>query len=213
MSTEVDSGQCRALLSDTDHRHRPRKRGVALEKAITEAVIAELGERGYTSMSFESVATRAGTGKSALYRRWADKASMTSCAIAAALPDAETLPLVGDLREDLIVYLETIAACMHGPLGLGMRLLSFEVFRHVEFAGMWQAQVVVPWQDLLERIIADAIERGQARVGATAPDCVMAGPSMLCHRFMVTGVSMDRAGIEALVDDALMPMLGARAAG
>lgn len=213
MSTEVEPGRCRALLLSADHRLRPRKRGVALEKAITEAVIAELGERGYASMSFESVATRAGTGKSALYRRWSDKASMVSAAIAAALPDAETLPLVGDLRGDLIVYLETIAAGMHGPMGLGMRLLSFDIFRHAEFADMWHAQVVAPWQAVLECIITSAIERGEARAGAMAPNCVLAGPSVLCHRFMITGVAMDRADIESLVDDALLPMLCARVGG
>lgn len=36
----------------------------------------ELTERGYHDLSMESVARRAGVGKAALYRRWADKRTM-----------------------------------------------------------------------------------------------------------------------------------------
>lgn len=209
MSTGVRAGQVETALLVTDYRQRPRKRGVTLERAITEAVVAELGERGYGALTFEGVATRAGTGKSALYRRWPDKMSMVADALTAALPKPESLSLPGELRADLIVYLETVAQCMLGPLGLGMRLLCGEVSRHHEFAEMWEHRVIAPWQSLLAEMLADAIARGEARPGALAPECVLAGPSVLCQRFTITGVPMSRAEIESLVDNALMPMLAA----
>ncbi|MGW1997452.1 TetR/AcrR family transcriptional regulator [Embleya sp. NPDC001921] len=210
MSTGVRAGQVETALLVTDYRQRPRKRGVTLERAITEAVVAELGERGYGALTFEGVATRAGTGKSALYRRWPDKMSMVADALSAALPNPESLSLPGELRADLIVYLETVAQGMLGPLGLGMRLLCGEISRHREFAEMWEHRVIGPWQSLLAEVLADAIARGEARPGALAPECVLAGPSVLCQRFTITGVPMSRAEIESLVDNALMPMLTAR---
>jgi AcrR family transcriptional regulator len=210
VSTDVDTGQIGAAFAEVDHRHRPRKRGETLERAIAAAVIAELSDRGYGALTFEGVAARAGTGKSALYRRWPDKASMTADAFAASLPGAETLPLAGELRADLIVFLETVAHGMLGPMGLGMRLLSGEICRQVEFGEMWQERVIQPWHDLLARIITDAIERGEARSGAIDPHCVIAGPSVLCQTFAMTGVPMSHDEITALVDNALLPMLVAQ---
>ncbi|MFI6986390.1 TetR/AcrR family transcriptional regulator [Embleya sp. NPDC050154] len=210
MSTGVRAGQVETALLVTDYRQRPRKRGVTLERAITEAVIAELDDRGYGALTFEGVATRAGTGKSALYRRWPDKMSMVADALSAALPKPESLSLPGELRADLIVYLETVAHGMLGPLGLGMRVLSGEISRHHEFAEMWEHRVIGPWQSLLAEVLADAVARGEARPGALAPECVLAGPSVLCQRFTITGVPMSRAEIESLVDNALMPMLVVR---
>ncbi|WP_202511567.1 TetR/AcrR family transcriptional regulator [Streptomyces sp. SID3343] len=210
MSTEVDPGQIEAAFPEADHRHRPRKRGEALEQAIAAAVIAELSDRGYGALTFEGVAARAGTGKSALYRRWPDKASMTADAFAVTLPGAETLPLAGELRADLILFLDTVARGMLGAMGVGMRLLSAEIYRHVDFGEMWKERVIQPWHDLLVRIIDGAIERGEARTGATDPHCVIAVPSVLCQGFTMTGVPMSHDEITALVDNALLPMLAAR---
>ncbi|WP_406288033.1 TetR/AcrR family transcriptional regulator [Embleya sp. NBC_00896] len=210
MSTGARAGHVETALLVTDYRQRPRKRGVTLERAISEAVIAELGERGYGALTFEGVAARAGTGKSALYRRWPDKMSMTADALSATLPNAETVPLVGELRADLITYLETISHAMSGTLGLGIRLLCGEISRHVEFADMWQKRVIDPWQELLTEVLTDAVARGEARPGAVAPECVSAGPSVLCHRFSLTSVPMSREEIESLVDNALIPMMAVR---
>ncbi|MFI1576962.1 TetR/AcrR family transcriptional regulator [Embleya sp. NPDC020630] len=210
MSTGVRAGHVETALLVTDYRQRPRKRGVTLERAITEAVVAELGERGYAGVTFEGVATRAGTGKSALYRRWPDKVGMVADALSATLPDPESLSFPGTLRGDLIVYLEAIARGMLGPLGLGTRMLCGELSRHHEFAEMWEQRVVGPWTALLTDVIADAIARGEARQGALAQECVLAGPTFLCQRFTVSGVPMTGAEIESLVDNALIPMLAFR---
>ncbi|MET7302855.1 TetR/AcrR family transcriptional regulator [Embleya sp. NPDC005575] len=210
MSTGARAGHIETALLVTDYRQRPRKRGVTLERAITEAVLAELGERGYGALTFEGVAARAGTGKSALYRRWPDKMGMVADALSAALPSPQSLTLPGELRADLIVYLETVAHAMHGALGLGMRVLCGEMSRHHEFAQMWEHRVIGPWQSLLVELITDAIARGEARPGALAPECVLTGPSVLCQRFTLTGVPMSRAEIESLVDNAMMPMMAAK---
>ncbi|HEX4728285.1 MAG TPA: helix-turn-helix domain-containing protein, partial [Jatrophihabitans sp.] len=49
---------------------RQRKRGAELEQAIRDATIAELASGGYGSVTIESVAARAQTGKASIYRRW-----------------------------------------------------------------------------------------------------------------------------------------------
>ncbi len=59
-------------------------------------------EVGYTKLSIAGVATRAGTHKPAIYRRWATKAQLVH---EAAFPGGEvaTIPDTGDLLADLTV--------------------------------------------------------------------------------------------------------------
>ena len=66
-----------AAVTQTVERpvRRPR-RGTAVEKAISDAVLAELAEVGFGRLTFEGVAERAGTGKSPLYPRWPDTVSL-----------------------------------------------------------------------------------------------------------------------------------------
>ena len=69
--------------------------------AITEAVLDELAEQGYSRLSMEAVAKRAGVGKSALYRRWASKQDMALAVIAEFSVAKATFPDTGSLRGDL----------------------------------------------------------------------------------------------------------------
>lgn len=83
-----------------------RRRGEALEEAILHAAWEELSETGYTNMTMESVATRAGTNKSVLYRRWADKSELVIAAIHKNLPKiTKEIPDTGNLRDDVYAYL------------------------------------------------------------------------------------------------------------
>src|SRR4051812_29188503 len=52
---------------------RQRKRGAELEQAIRDATITELAKVGYGSVTIESVAARAQTGKASIYLRWPTK--------------------------------------------------------------------------------------------------------------------------------------------
>ena len=57
---------------------RPRKPAVdpRIERSrelILQAALDELGEAGYGAFTIESVAARAGVGKSTIYRHWSDK--------------------------------------------------------------------------------------------------------------------------------------------
>ena len=76
-------------------RGTTRRRGHVLEQAIYEAAMAELGERGYAQLSMEGVASRARTGKAALYRRWSSKRDLILDALTHALPIA---PEIARLR-------------------------------------------------------------------------------------------------------------------
>ncbi|CAB1244822.1 TetR/AcrR family transcriptional regulator [Clostridium sp. HV4-5-A1G] len=84
-----------------------RRRGEVLEEAILHAAWEELSETGYTHMTMESIATRAGTNKSVLYRRWPDKSELVIAALRKYYFPKITngIPDTGNLRDDVYTYL------------------------------------------------------------------------------------------------------------
>ena len=83
--------------------------------AISDAVLAELVDRGYARLSMEGVAKRAGAGKSALYRRWPTKEDMVIAVIAeVSLPLAD-VPDTGSLRGDIRATVQAVADWLTTP--------------------------------------------------------------------------------------------------
>src|SRR5947209_20606771 len=54
----------------------------SLDAAILEAALAGVAEQGYDRLSMDDIASRAGVGKAAIYRRWPSKAVVVADAIA-----------------------------------------------------------------------------------------------------------------------------------
>ena len=95
-------GQPAAMTQATDRPVRPRRGAPAVEKAISDAVIAELAEVGFGRLTFEGVAARAGTGKSPLYRRWPDTTSLVIDTLDKLAADPAGYRRTGVLRDDVI---------------------------------------------------------------------------------------------------------------
>lgn len=197
-------------VGDYDHRRFPRRRGAVLAKAINDAVVEELAERGYAGFTFEGVASRAGTGKSTLYRRWADKPAIVIDGLSASLPDLAEYRSSGSLRDDLIAVLSAYGNNCGGSLGVALRVVCGEAAVSAELKELWQERAVAPRLDLIRRLIREAIDRGEARPGALADECVTAGPALVGTTYMRESAAPSREAIERIVDNVMIPMLEAR---
>ncbi len=81
-----------------------RPRSAATDHVILDAVRSLLVEHGYSGLTIEAVAARAGVAKTTLYRRWSAKADLVVDAVVDTLaplfhapPDAEPEQLLGTL--------------------------------------------------------------------------------------------------------------------
>ena len=95
-----------ALRRMTSSTGRPRSEEA--HQAILDATLALLGEVGYSALTVEGVAQRAGVGKATIYRRWSSKLPLVVEAFG-ALPgfeDVDAGSLERDLKETLKKYLE-----------------------------------------------------------------------------------------------------------
>ena len=144
-------------------RGRPRDPEVTL--AILQAALKLLGENGYAGMSVEAVASAAGVGKTAIYRRYAGKAELAAAAMALARDPGFT-PGTGDTRRDLILQLERAQKAMvDGPGFTIMGSLLVEAQRNPELLGVFCERVRQPAMEAGARVIRRGIERGDV-----APD-------------------------------------------
>jgi AcrR family transcriptional regulator len=77
-----------------------RPRDPRIDSAILSATAELLVQIGYTNLSLAAVAERAGTTKSALYRRWSSKAELVHEAAFPVAPTALEAP-AGDIAADV----------------------------------------------------------------------------------------------------------------
>ena len=95
-------------------RTSPLGRGTKVRSAVLAAALAELAETGYTNLTLDNVARRAGVHKTTVYRRWKDRESLVTDAVidqvASGVPLIDTQDLDTDLRayaRDLVRWLDS----------------------------------------------------------------------------------------------------------
>jgi AcrR family transcriptional regulator len=173
-------------------------------RIILEAVLAELGDVGYGSMTIEGVAARAGVGKSTIYRHWPGKLELVEDAFRTVKAEL-AVPEHGSIRDRVVSVLEQVAdlvaestysACMPALIEASERDPSVRDF-HCRFSTERRAVLV--------SLIRSAVESGELRAG-TDPEILvdaLVGPILM--RRLILGLPITRAIATELVDQ-LLPL-------
>ncbi|MDT8911386.1 TetR/AcrR family transcriptional regulator [Amycolatopsis sp. PS_44_ISF1] len=184
-----------------------RRRGVELTRAIYQATLDELARAGFEELAFDKIATLAGTGKSALYRRWSTPAEL----VLAALNDPSTgfgepvAPGTGSLRGDLTTLLGRFARVLDEPRGRALRALVTQRARYPELFDEVRRLVVLPHQRLLLAVLQAAADRGEADPRCVTPRVASVGPRLIIAESLEKA-AVRQAEVEAIVDEVLVPL-------
>ncbi|MFC9787531.1 TetR/AcrR family transcriptional regulator [Rhodococcus sp. NPDC127528] len=156
------------------HRLGPQ-RNPAIDEAVLEATRQLLVEKGYAGVTVDAIATRAGVGRPAIYRRWPSKAHIVNDAVYPVLDtdrdadiDAElgTQGAMAEQVRDLVygaVALFGAPATRAAAPGLMNEVRSDESLRGV----LIERQLAGVRTELARRL-DDAIARGEIRAGVDA---------------------------------------------
>src|SRR5215472_682720 len=87
---------------------RGRPRDNAVDSRVLDAAWDLLHARGFTALTVEEVAERAGVAKTTVYRRWPTKDHL-AVALAARILGEVPIADTGDLRADLTRFATTLA--------------------------------------------------------------------------------------------------------
>jgi TetR/AcrR family transcriptional regulator, regulator of autoinduction and epiphytic fitness len=171
-------------------------------RIILEAVLDELGAVGYGALAIESVAARAGVGKSTIYRHWPGKLALVEDAFR-TLKVPVVVPDHGCLRDRVVSVIEQVAghvqqstysACMPALIEAAERDPKVRDF-HCAFSRERRAVLV--------GLLSDAVEAGE--LPATADPELLAdalvGPILLRRLLLNETVGPEIA--PAIVDQLL----------
>jgi len=140
-----------------------RPRSEEAHQAILNATLELLVEVGFSALTVEGVASRAGVGKATIYRRWPSKLPLVVEAFG-QLPgfeDVDTGDLAGDLKKMLRGYLDAFNST---PLSAVLPSLAGERTHNPELSQLFE-----PVSKDRRRPLVKAFERAVAR-GEVAPD-------------------------------------------
>ncbi|OBG44135.1 hypothetical protein A5672_10010 [Mycobacterium alsense] len=184
----------------------------SLDGAILDAALAGVAEHGYDRLTMDDIASRAGVGKAAIYRRWPAKEVVVAEAIAhwrrargpAEAPD--TGSLAGDIEE-------LIAAV---PDFNDAELNTIQVIIGVATAAMRNPVLAAALDDLVlsrprhivRSVLDHAVARGEIPPGrdlSLIPDVAL-GLNVLR---MMTGRPIDRVFVRRVLEDVILPLAGA----
>lgn len=87
-------------ISDFNNRPPGRPRSQKVHQAILEATRKLIMESGIHQVSMEAVASRAGVGKTTIYRRWSSKEELIAEAFG-SLTDEVVIPDTGSILDDI----------------------------------------------------------------------------------------------------------------
>lgn len=180
-------------------------RVVRSRRIIREAALAELAEAGYAGFAIESVASRAGVGKSTIYRHWDGKLPLIEDALDVLNVQPSRGVDSGSVRrqiELLLVHLaealadSTLSSCLPALVQAAEREPSVRQFLH-------------EYSNRRRRTLADLIRRGiVAAEVAEGVDPELASRALagaIFYSRLVLGEPFDPDRVPALVQSVLRP--------
>ncbi|MEV6394609.1 TetR/AcrR family transcriptional regulator [Streptomyces sp. NPDC051907] len=154
-----------------------RPRDSQVDHAIVRATRELLGERGYAGLTVDAVATRAGVGKAAIYRRYATKQEMIFSAVVHDMGE-QPPPDAGSLRADLAAVCQTIAGQLgSAPTDVLAGLLA-DVYSDTALGARFSETFLQRERLVVTEVLDRAVARGElaARPDPATVQALLMGP-------------------------------------
>jgi AcrR family transcriptional regulator len=185
-----------------------RRRGADLEAAILDAAWEELSEHGYSALTMDAVAARAGTSRPVLARRWDGRAPLAIAALKRRMGDYPLdVPDRGDVRRELAELLD-LAAKRGTALAQVFTLWSMEYAR--EKGGTpsdLRTALLAGEADSLALILERAVARGEIAPDKLTPPVASLLPDLMRHHVLTTWSAPDADLRAAWIDTIFLPLV------
>lgn len=197
--------------SDARAARVTRRRGDVLERAILHAAAQELAEAGYPNLTMDRVATRAGTSKNVIYRRWPSRAELSVAAYRHMLPtDPDDTPDTGDLRSDALALLNRANDRLTSPAGKVMSALVSGMRDDPELLREIRDQLAHPGGGPWLTILSRAAARGEIGTEALTPRVATVALNLLRCEYGLNGAtSLPPSVLVEIVDQVFLPLVRA----
>ena len=140
-----------------------QRRSPEARRAILDAAISLISERGYANVTIEAIAASAGVGKTTIYRWWPSKGELSLEAINDRVGEAIDFPDTGDIEADLRHQLLEVARVLDGEIGVVFRGVVAEAQSTPSVGAALLDSIIEPRTRACEARLAKAVGDGQLR--------------------------------------------------
>jgi AcrR family transcriptional regulator len=143
----------------TEAARRGRPRDPAVDAAVLTAAVDLLAEVGYSRLTMEQVAGRAGVSKASLYLRWPNKVALVAEAMQARANVAPPIPDTGNLADDMRHYLRSLMRSRHRG-ARALAAVSGETANNPQLRDAFRVGITATLMQSFRTMITRAVERG-----------------------------------------------------
>ncbi|MGJ0117584.1 TetR/AcrR family transcriptional regulator [Williamsia sp. MIQD14] len=165
---------------------RPGGRTAQVRESVLRVVGDMVADHGFDALDLPTVATRAGVGKTTVYRRWGSASALVADLLlemaTSSRPRADTGSLAGDLGANAHLVVDTLGDARQGRLFRAMIAAAAMDHTTATALATFYETRVAEWAPC----VADAIDRGEAPAGTDGPEAIRALSAPLYYRFLTT---------------------------
>jgi AcrR family transcriptional regulator len=177
---------------------------------VLAATLDELTASGFTALTIDNVARRAGVHKTSVYRHWNDRASLVADALTENVAAGVPIPDTGAIEADLSEYARSLIDWLTSPLGRAVlaATISDAARAESEIAEIEQCFYI----DRLRRartMVTRALARGELPPDTDADEVIKTVLAPIYLRLLITAEPVD----DATADQAARVALAAARAG
>jgi AcrR family transcriptional regulator len=179
----------------------PRRRGAARTDDLLRATLDLAAEVGYSGLSIEAVARRAGVGKNTIYRRWPSIAALLLDTLSVVWTRDLDYRDTGDVRSDLREqFLRSSSALSSPPIGPVYRAVIAEAQSEPALRATLHERFLAT----VERSTLDRITLAQRNGELVADANLEFAAEVLCgtlyYRLLLTTRPVDEGAVDGLLD-------------
>lgn len=186
------------LPSERPSASKPRTggRSARVVHDVLEATLEEFARVGYSALSIEAVAQRAGVNKTTVYRRWPTKAELVRAALL-SVSHHDDVPDTGSLRGDLLAILDRVVKIARSPRKRSIMRAFFAEQNEPDLADIGKS---LRNKKMPSSIVDRAIARGELPAGADPELLLEIVMAPVRHRALVGTETIDDEFLKKVID-------------
>lgn len=178
--------------------------------AVHDAAIAEVAEAGIGGLTMEGIAERSGTAKTSLYRRWTTPQAILLDALYRLHPQEQASLLADDLRGDLLRALRQLVTWVQSPAARAAAAVLMERQHYGDLVDeLYEKVFEARGGRFTLTVLRHYAEHGHIEPARVTPVVADIGEALVLKHVGDTGSPPDEERLEAIVDEAILPAVGA----
>jgi len=177
-----------------------RPRSDAARTAVLEAANSLLEEVGFSKLTMEGIAARAGVGKATLYRWWPSKGAVAVEAFMSAVAQRIAFPHTDSAVADIAAQMARLAEVYRGTTGRIVCELIALGQADPEILAAFMDGYMLPRRNAAKQVLRRGVEAGQIRGDVDLDLIVDALYAPIFHRMLQRHRPLDDAFVRQIAD-------------